>query len=249
MIDAGFSRDYFSYRTKGFFFSPSGPAIETNEAFDFVKTLEPTPPDIFCRSHDQRRDEISTAFPAALVDISDQAPIPQSTETRERNFLKRPDKASWLVVKDIQALDARAASDDAKGRINTLVSIASFHVHRQPIRMDGETLVYGDKKIRVLQALRSRGSPRERVQPRTTPWCVCADLAHLGTTSHGYRVVRVRFLAALGLHSSAIASSELAVQLTTLWAAIEALLPLGAEDVKIRSLRRRWCLRLLGHIR
>jgi hypothetical protein len=46
---------------------------------------------------------------------------------------------------------------------------------------------------------------------------------------------RARFGAALGLHASAVSSRDSAVHVTALWAALEALLPIGADDVKITA--------------
>lgn len=234
-IDAGFSRDYLFYRTKGFFFGPSGPSIQTNEAFfDFVKTLEPAPRKFsVVISTGVGSPDIDGVFPGSLVAIAKAPPAAQSSESRERKFLARSGKVSWLVFNDIEALDARAASEYAKGTVDTLVSIASLHLHRQPIRVDGETLVYGDRKPVVLKPSMPAIHREHECTLEELPDAFQRTLRTLAPPVMGAQSW-TRFLAALGLHSSAIGSSELPVQLTTLWAAVEALLPIAAEDVKIQ---------------
>src|ERR1700722_5185569 len=251
----GFSRDFIFFRTRSFFFSPSGPEIDSPDCFeDFVREF----------SRDLRKFDVvlrlaasqhtRALVPRALGEISESLNA-RVGHPREIAFLEGGQDEVFLRLTDIEARDARSAAIVAKSRVAAFSRILVYHAHRQQLTVHPSSLVYdGESAV----CLRKSTSPvhkehdREaRDLPRAFGETIVAFLAK-GLSDDSRR----RVTAALGLHASAVESEDEAVQLTSLWSALEAILPIMGDQPKIaiifENVAARWCryypMRLIGQL-
>lgn len=233
----GFSRDFIFMRTRTFFFGFGQPIVDAAETFDqYIALFEPKKRkfDVCLRAH-ASLGELARAIPPELASITVEAPAPRAGLAREKKFLTRAHSGVYVVLPDREAHDARSARDQGFRILNNLSTVASFHVHRTPFAVDREALVWNDNHPVVLRA------PTLAIHKHDE--CGLSDLLPrfdrtLGafSPSHSGEDAWMRLRAGLGLHASAVGSEDVAVQLTTLWSALEAIVPSPLDESRIQTL-------------
>lgn len=189
-----------------------------------------------------------------LAELSETAPAARTKLPRERDFLAAP-TSHFLVLKDIEALEPRAASEEALRRLRTLHSAVILQRHKGETDWEPECLVYeGDHPV-VLRPRRDPMHREEECSDQVLPDRIARSLQALGGP-HSDSNSAHRILSALGLHASAVRSDEPSVQLLSLWSALESLLPASGDGARIVDIRERlspalsisYPLKLLRHL-
>ena len=233
----GFSRDYIFVRAKWFFFGIGGDKIKSPDTLEeFFKAFEPSKKkfDVCFRvaaswasvGPDKLRD---------FVDLSLAPPPPRDHLRFEMDFLGKTHDGAFAIVRDIEALDARSARNKAFDRLTVLADIAAFHTHRNPFQWEAEALVWENTFPTVLKPSvppihKEDECPSNQLSDRIQDMIKALGPHKLEPDSW------LRIAAAVGLHSSALRSQDVAVQLSTLWAAFEALLPATVDESKIGTI-------------
>jgi hypothetical protein len=254
----GFSRDYVFAKTRGFFFGVGLPPIEDLGEFDrFLEYFNGK------RSTFQVCFRASASFrtlkdiaPEEVATISLTAPAPKSTLSKERMFLTEAHQGVWITIPKVLARDPRAAGRSAVQQMDLLSNIARYHVHRVPFQWDGRVLVYDESgtpwvlRPSLMPTLKGQECPLRDLPARflDTLMSLRADLLP-DESWH-------RIAAALDLHASALSATVVETQLSNLWSALEALLPLaGAESriariiqIVIPVLARKYPLKLIRNL-
>jgi hypothetical protein len=257
-MNAGFSANYIYYTTRSFFFGFGGPAISTPSQFsDFVRLFEVRKRKwkVLLRTSDSFKD-FQTVLPSEIGVLMNEAPAPKSQLRRERDFLLAPHDGPYLLLNNIEAADARAAQDSASTQLQTISSAVSLHVHRIPFYWEKNVIVYDQDDHPIVL----RESPTAMLKH---PECSLEDLpATFAMTVNAFAPPRLpseswaRFHAVLNLHATAVGSSSVETQLTSLWAALESLLPKSLAEAKISAiatnvvpiLAREYPRKLIGYL-
>src|SRR5215471_1089488 len=231
----GFSRDHIYSSTKRFFFCLGGediaePAVALGSFLDLFEITR--------RKYDVCI-RVSTPWSAldkdtlkGFMDLLPAAPAPRSKSVREIHFLARRHEGSYAILTDIDALDTRAASNEAFRRLSVLADDAGCHTHRSPFSWDWESLVWEAGRAIVLKRSIPPVHKEDECPSGEIATRFGATVDALGPHSMGETSWR-RLAAAFSLHSAALRSSDVAVQLSTLWSAFEALAPIVGDDSKI----------------
>lgn len=255
-LSRGFSRGFIFMMTRAVFFSPSSPLVEDSTTFDsFVSRFQggKKAHDVVVRMN-EASVTLSNLFPEEQVTISRDPPPMRFSNSRERSYLSVPHNGVYAVFHKIEAQDPRSALDFAIRMAGNAARLVAFHAHRDPISIIGDALVYSDGAVTRLKesplAVHKEGDRGSNELPN-------ACLQTIGRIySQDNKESWTRMMAALGLHASAISVKDTSVQLTALWSALEALLPIEADEIKINSvinyvvpiLCRRYPLRLLAQL-
>jgi hypothetical protein len=236
-ITLGFSREYIFLNTRTMFFGFGlPPIVDPVSAFDdFVRVFEPNKRkfDVCIRGH-KAVSGLGALLPEEIGTITDSAPRPRGNRAKERFFLEGKHDGVYITFGGIEAFDARSARNRAFAILNNVSAIAAFHVHRTPFSVDREALVWQDNVATVLRA------PALAIHKHDE--CSVSELPdRFGKIIEALTPARVgnaawgRLRAALGLHSSALASDDASVQLTTLWSALEAIVPSPLDEARIQT--------------
>lgn len=256
-LSRGFSRGFIFMITRAFFFSPSSAQIKGVSSFDeFVKRFEGTKKkhDVLVRMN-EASVMLSGLLPTEVVTFSKDAPEPRLKSPKEIAYLKVLHDGAFAIFHDVEALDPRAAYDEALRRLDIAARLVAFHAHRNRLAVIGDGLVYYESEVTVLKQSPLPVHKEGDRDPEEIP-SACATTILKFFPPKGTKESWARILAALGLHSSAVSVKDTAVQLTALWSALEALLPISADQVKITLvleylvpiLCRRYPMRLLAQL-
>jgi hypothetical protein len=232
-----FSRDYIYYRTRLYFFGmrkvSSDVANELHQFFEYFEPLERT--FTVCVRATESLAALGSVIPEEVAQITKDAPAARSNRAREARFLGNPHSGVFVIVPDVKALDARSARDEALRRLENILTLAYYHIHRTPLSWESDVLVWdGDYPV-VLQAAKMPVHKEDECSHLELPGRVNKTIGALGP--HGLpKESWMRVRAALGLHASAIVSRDVSVQLTTLWSAVETLIPATMDDARITQI-------------
>jgi hypothetical protein len=232
----GFSKEYVFYATRAFFFSPSGPDIDSNKLFQrFTETFR-SKKKKYCvvLRGSLAIAVLKDAIPKEVAAIHSAAPAPRSKSQKERKFLDERHDGVFVTFPEVEAVDASSARALAVRILSSITEVVACHVHRDSMPIDAAALVYQNDETTVLKASPLSVHKHYECAARELPAAFSRTLRALGR-QQSHEDSQERFRAALGLHASAVSSQDSAVHLTSLWAALEALLPIGAEDVKITA--------------
>lgn len=228
-VHRGFSRQYIFMRAKQAFFWEKGPEITGPEFIDTF--LEAFQRDILkfdvCFRVSKHWMLLAEPLRTAKVECSLAAPAPRTEDQYEREFLEKEHVGAFMLFQGIEARDAASARDAAAARMTKLFEIITCHVHRNFPEWDPKALVWWEPaKSRVLTPakaaiLKVADVPSEELLVRLAR----TVSAHGDPNGASWR----RLSAALGLHSSAIIAQDPPVQLSTLWASVETLIPSPPE--------------------
>lgn len=252
-INRGFSRDYIFYKTRTFFFSPSGSEIDSNDRWgDFLKEFDHAPRKFEVVFRIKRSPLLSLFSEIGSLQEDLQA---RTMAPKEQRFLERAQDETFLRFTKIEQLDARSAVKRARTYIESAQRFIIYHSHKDTLDVHPDTLVYDSDAAVVLKqsasAVHKERDCTEGSFPRT--------LQRMATAFFGRSLDRDsqrRIRAALALHASAVSSADATVQLTSMWAALEALLPTFDDQAKISviadnlcpALSRYYPLRLLSQL-
>lgn len=233
----GFSRSYIYFMTREFFFKGRLQINDVSELDRFLKWLEPIPRkwDVCMRVN----KALLTLGPVLSLDnleLVETPPRCRSDSDREKEFLKAQHEGAYCVLRDVEALDARAANIQAVNQLAVLWSMASFHVHKTSLlSLEDDVLVWEKNTSTVLQPPTRPVHMQEecRVEQLAQRLKRTVDALNPDNINDGSWV---RIEAAFGLHASALGSSEPSVQLSSLWAALESLIPSSLEDSRIGTI-------------
>lgn len=231
----GYSRGFIFYWVKAFFFSPSGPEINSvNQFSDFVTEFdrEPRKYEVILRL--VRSVELDDLLPSDVATVRRDLQ-PRTESPREHGFFADSAPDVFLVFSEIEACDARAAATRALTILDVVNRILVLHAHRERLDPHPTALVYQGQRPVVLG--------RSTLPTHKEYDCQLADLpANFGRTLTNLLSPRLpeeswsRISAALALHASALNSEDPTVQLTALWSALEALLPTQSDQGKVAAL-------------
>lgn len=237
-LNRGFSRDFIYHKTRTFFFSPSGPDIESNDQWRAFLGEFGQPARKFTVVLRVKRTALLQVFPTAgtIQDVLH----PRTELPKERRFLERDEDETFLTFKAIEQLDARSAAKRARGHLDSAQRFVIYHSHREKFEVHPDTLVYDGDKAVVLKpsasAVHKELDCSEMRFPNALKQMAMAMFGRLLDKESTPRLT-----AALALHASAVSSADLTVQLTSLWAAIEALLPMFDDQAKISVIADNLC--------
>jgi hypothetical protein len=170
---------------------------------------------------------LAEIVPARLATVHEKPMPPRTNRRDESRFLAYSEARAFLLFTNIKALDARVASNIALGQLEKVNQMLLYHAHRGEIQPDSSYLVHDGQNAIVLE--------KSPLAIHKYKECPESDLpvAFRGTINNAWARLdndsRRRFTAALGLHTSAVASKDPTVQLIALWAAMESML-LGDSD-------------------
>lgn len=233
LLNEGFSRDFVFHQTRTFFFGFGGPSISEPECID----------DFFAgfRAKAQRwtvvfqaDKEFQTLFNGddeSVVRTSDSWPVVKQANSRVRAFLKPIVDRVYLSV-DVDALDARSAKRKADAIVHALSTLIRLHVHKKPFDWSGECVVFHGEECLHLKQSPSAVLKHSECAFDELPTRFNRTLM-LQSDPNFSRESKRRLASALNLHSAALSSSSVENQLASLWAAIEAILPMATADAKI----------------
>lgn len=232
----GFSSDFIYYRARGHFFAIAGPPILALESFDtFVSyfSVKRRQFDVVLRGSSAWQ-ALSSAMPDDLAQIQQAAPSPRTALPKENAFYTKPHEGVYITVRGVKALDARSATDEALGRLESLAGVAGLHVHRSPMDVEREAVAYEDNHPVVLRPSLPPMHREEDCAISALPERFLETIVSLGPGRFADDSWN-RLGGSLSLHSASIASPDPSVQLTGLWAALESLLPANPEEPKITT--------------
>ncbi len=227
-VDHGFTRHFVFQKIKSFFFRGAGSQVDSNERFDdFVKTF----------NRDQRTYEVLLKVSrkhkrvlevlGKVATFLEAAPAAKSRLFGEARFLRLDTDVAFLHFKDVQAHDARDAANNAQNSLEAVNRIVLYHAHQGDVQADATSLVYDGKLPILLKpaplAVHKARERDEESLPTAFSETAVSIIRKLDQDS------RDPMTAALGMHTSAVASKDPPVQLSSLWSAIETLL-LTTED-------------------
>jgi len=233
-LNRGFSRGFIFMKTRAFFFSPTSVIIENMSSFDaFVEIFnrEERSYKVILRMN-AASSVLAGLLPEKVVTVSAVAPPAETDSRKEKAFLTGPHDGIFVSFNDIKALDPRSAHDQALRTIDISSRLVSFHAHRDRLMPNGDALVYEEGFVTRLKqsplAVHKEGDRAPNDVPKA-----CLRTIGKFFRSRQAKESSSRIMAALGLHASAVSVHDTSVQLTSLWSALEALLPIAADQVKI----------------
>lgn len=149
-----------------------------------------------------------------------------------------PHSSHWVVLSGTLKIrqESRTKSLSSVNHLAVLWSMASFHVHKTSLlSLEDDVLVWEKNTSTVLQPptrpVHMQEECRvEQLAQRLKRTVNALSPDHINDGSW------VRIEAAFGLHASALGSSEPSVQLSSLWAALESLMPSSLEDSRIGTI-------------
>jgi hypothetical protein len=232
----GFSRDYIYAKAKAFFFGVGGvPIKESTQLNNLLEMLTPKEKkfDVCFRVAAAWNSLTGSAF-EDMVEILRDSPTPRAGLPLEKRFLQKPHVGSYAIFRDIEAFDARSACNHAFRLLKLLAEMATCHAHRRSFKVETEVLVWEASHPLVLgrpipAIFKEDECPADELSDRLSKMIQALGPGNMPNESWE------RFGAAFGLHSSALLSNDVGVQLSSLWAAFEALLPATGDDSKIAT--------------
>lgn len=232
----GFSRDYIYTRAKSFFFGLSSTTLNSpSQIGQFLAMLKPREREFdVCFRVSSPWAALLPKPIASLIEVTKVPPAARAGLPLEKGFLLKGHLGAYALLKGIKALDARSARNRAFDRLAVLADFGACHMHRSPLSWDGEALVWENLHPLVLK----QSLPPIHKEDECHPDELSARFGEMIGALDPERLPpasQVRLTSALGLHSSALRTEDVSVQLSTLWAALEALLPASADDSKIGS--------------
>jgi len=237
-VRQGFSRDFIFLKTRVYFFGVGEtPIYNAATAFDeFISFFGPQDYsfDVCIRVHKSVAG-LGQTIPGEIAVFSDAAPPPRAGKAKELQFLSAEHNGAYVTLREIKARDARSARNHAFRVLNNISMIAAFHVHRTPFLIDRSALVWQENHPVVLRAPtlpihKHNECSIQELPARFLKTINALTPSRIGSDAWG------RINAALGLHASALGSDDVAVQLTTLWAAIEAIVPSPLDEARIQTI-------------
>lgn len=251
----GYSHAFLFFTVKQFFWGFGGAKLTSTSLEHFFRTFDRTKKkySVIIRTT-KGWDVLGRMLDPNFAEYLENAPAPREGLTREKEFLGQSSEG-FLVLKDVDALEPRAATEAAMSRVRALHSSLLLHRHRGEPDWHEGFLVYDDQHPIVLKAQRDPMHREEECEDGELPDRLAQPLlaiARVGPDSS----TPTRLAAALGLHASAVRSDEHQVQLLSLWSALETLLPPGGEGARIVEIRQRlvpalsasYPLKLLNHL-
>lgn len=232
-VNRGFSKNFIFFRTRVFFFSPSGPEIISNEQWDdFAREFDRSEQKYTVVLRTTCSPSFRSLLPNEFAKISPSLQ-PRTSSPRENRFTEIGSEEVFVTLSEIEALDARSAAISARRFIENAGAIALYHSHREQLKIHPTTLVYeGNRPIVLKQSTSAVHKERDCASSRFAREIQRMDGAFF-TRRRGGAESQRRLTAALGLHASAVNTDDPTVQLTSLWAAVEALLPVITDQTKV----------------
>jgi hypothetical protein len=237
LLNQGFSRDYIFFKARSFFFGLGGPSIQSITAYDdFVDFFNTTPQEwelVFraSKSYSILADDEPEDSETIQLSVSEDPPVVQTQNKRVRDFLQRDADKLFLVIK-CTALDARSARERAIGTLQIMTSFVQLHVHRTPFELSDDCIVLGGALPVHLKRSPAAILKHAECSSGDLPSRLARTAMVLGKSGLPKESVR-RLGSALEMHSAALSSPSIGNQLVSLWAAIEALLPMAGAETKI----------------
>src|SRR6185437_7807023 len=219
------------------FFFGFGPPITSVKSLDqFIAVFDSRDQsfDVCLRTHASLLS-LAPAIPAEIATITAEAPSSRSDDSREKAFLGEAHTGAYAVFPEIKAHDAVSARDQALRIMNNLSAAASYHVHRTPFLVEPPALVWRGNHSTVLRGPRLPLHKHDECSLGELPAKFSSTIVALAPRRGGQEAWE-RIRAALALHASAVASQDIPVQLTTLWSALEAIVPSALDEARIDTL-------------
>ena len=237
LLNQGFSRDFIFYKARSYFFGLGGPSIENIGAYDeFIDFFNSTPQEWQLVFHASKSYHILAGNEpeneASLQpSVSEDPPAVEAHNKRVRDFLQKDSDRLFLVIKQT-AMDARSARERAIETLRIMTSFVQLHVHRTPFELSDECIVIGGHTPVHLKRSPAAIFKHPECSSGDLPSRLARTAKVLGKSGLPKESVR-RLGSALQMHSAALSSPSIENQLVSLWAAIEALLPMAGADTKI----------------
>lgn len=234
-MSKGYSSDYLFYQVRMYFYYDDR-HIDSVECFDeFVERFQHQTSEwtVIIRANENIGVLADLFDDESSVSVVGDAPEAQTESTQERGFLRKEHDGVYVIIDGVESLDASAAHSLADSQLEALVSIARYHIHREPFEWEDGGLVYDED-----------GDPT-RLQGSTPPIekhpeCYLEELPdEYRATLEAFGPQKLdweswqRLARVLRLHGSAVRSDSAEGQLFSLWTALESLLPLTKFESRI----------------
>lgn len=230
-INSGHPKTAIFYHCRQFFFEDKGRSIFDSSPFrDFVELFEgPVRPLVVLLGVNSSFSKLKgVALPTGMEILTTRPPA-QRSYSRESEILAA---STVFVRQEVSARDAVSARNMTEESLSQVSYVARLHLHRTQLDWEDTALVYDDKYVHVIERPAAAVAKLGESDDEELPTRFERTLGTL-STDHTDVESRDRFWRVLSLHSAAVVAPAVENQLMNLWAAIETMLPLTAEDTRI----------------
>lgn len=226
LLNSGFSQQYIYYETKNYFFS-NNKISSTDQIGKFLEKfiLKGKKWEVVFRGQSHFNYVKKIGLNPEII-ITTKKPKNKTISLKESRYLSDNENyPTFIVFKNIEALDPYQARDIAERYLQVIHNLASYNIHKERLSWDEKALVYSSNNH--FTVVEYPVSPINKIRDFNIP-----ELGSIVNSVSTFSVLQDYYLIfnSFDLHLSSIKAKSRENQLLNLWTSLESLLPPPREQ-------------------